>query len=49
VNIARVLGAALLVVAAISAIWVVARKISRELPEPSREISRRRMDLSCFL
>ena len=36
----RLLAAALLIVAAISAIWVFARKISSDLPEPSKEVSK---------
>ena len=39
-NLERLLGVALLVLAAISVVWAVARTISRELPEPSKEVSK---------
>jgi hypothetical protein len=40
VNLGRLLGGAFLIVAAISVVWVIARKISRDQPEASKEMSK---------
>ena len=39
-NLGRLLGVALLVAVAISFVWAIAKKISRELPETSADVSK---------